>query len=108
MRFFLQVTLVTLVGLMAVAINLPDGILVRIGLDATALKATLLVLIFVGLVVYRGLALIVLTAMVVLGASLPAELAARWGLDRQALFYTLLLLVAIPLYVRWRHGRSRW
>lgn len=104
MRYLSNVILVTLITLMAVAINLPQSYLELIRVDPLPIKLTLLALILVGLTIYRGLALIVLTLMLVLGASLPDDLANHWNIDKQAMFYALLMLGLIPLLYRWWRG----
>ena len=103
MNLILQAILLGLVILMAIAINLPQGLLEMMGLDANALKATLLIWIIIGLTVYRGLLIIILTLLLVLGANLPGALAESWGINKDLVIVTLIAFVVVPLGARWFH-----
>ena len=93
---------------MSFTVNLPAELLEGIGLNHVTLKITLLVLILLGLIAYRPLALIFFTAMLTLGANLPDELAASLGIDKRILLATLVIMVAIPLYLRWKRDTHLW
>lgn len=108
MTFLLKVTLVTLVLSMSVAVNIPGTYLAALGIDPAPLKIALLVMILMGLIVYRPLALILFTTMITLGANMPEELAAALGINKSALLVTLFALVSIPLFLRWRRDTHLW
>ncbi|WP_172840371.1 hypothetical protein [Solemya pervernicosa gill symbiont] len=93
---------------MVVIINLPAALIDKLGFDPAAIKGALLVMIFIGLLVYRALALVMLTAVVALGANLPAELAELWGINRGILIFILVVMIIIPLYLRWKRDTSLW
>ncbi len=93
----LRYVLVFLVTVMAIGVNAPDSMLVRMGLNANALFITLAGIVLAGLIAYRGLAAIVAMLALVAGANMPEALAAQYGINRDYLLATLVAVVCIPI-----------
>ena len=97
MRF----ALIFLVLFMTIGINLPDGIIGRLGIDTNYLIVALAALVVTGLIAHRNLALAVLIALMCIGANLPADYAANVGINRDILTAGLISLVIAPYVVHW-------
>ncbi|MBI3561717.1 MAG: hypothetical protein HY080_08385 [Gammaproteobacteria bacterium] len=95
---WLRYALVSLVLLLSIAINLPEGMLVRLGVEPNILVVTLAAIIIAGLIAHRHLLLIVLVVGCVAGANLPVALAHQWGINRDVLLATLIGLLVMPLF----------
>jgi hypothetical protein len=91
-KFFLF----ALIIFMSIAINLPDSMLTRMGLDANYLLAALVAMVIAGLSIHRHMLLVVLILGCAVGANLSAELAAYFGVDRDILLATLFALIIVP------------
>ena len=85
-----------LIIFLALAVNLPDGMLARIGLDANYLLAGLVAVALAGLLVHRRMLMVLLVVLCTIGANLPEDITEYLGLDRDILFATLIALVLIP------------
>ena len=88
--------LFTLIIFMSIAINMPDSMIARLGLDANYLFAALAAIVIAGLSVHRSMLLVILILTCTVGANLPHEWAGRIGLDRDILFATLIALIIVP------------
>lgn len=93
----LRYVFVFLVIVLAIGVNAPDSMLVRLDLNPNALLITLAGIVITGLVAYRGLAAIVATLILVVGANMPKSLAADYGINRDYLLATLIAVVTIPI-----------
>ena len=96
--------LVFLVMFMVIAVNLEDGMLSAIGLDADIMKGALAAWIITGLTIYHRLALVVITLVLCTGANLPQQTLDAWGLDRTVLITTLIVFVMTPKLKQWLEG----
>jgi len=81
---------------LSIAINLPDGMISRLGFDANYLFAALAAIAITGLIVHRRMLLVLLVLLSTIGANLPVGIADQFGLDRDILLATLIALVVIP------------
>jgi len=91
-RFFLF----ALVIFMSIAINLPDSMIARLGLDANYLLAALVAMVIAALSVHRSMLLILLILACAIGANISADVAEYIGVDRDILLATLISLVVVP------------
>ena len=85
-----------LIIFMSIAINMPDGMITRMGFDANYLFAALAAVAITGLIVHRRIMLVVLVILSTIGANLPVGLADQLGLDRDIMLATLIALIVIP------------
>ncbi len=85
-----------LIIFLSIAINMPDGMIARMGFDANYLFAALAAVAITGLIVHRRLFLVVLVMISTVGANLPVGITDQLGLDRDILVATLVALVVIP------------
>lgn len=85
-----------LIIFLSLAINLPDSMITRLGLDANYLLAALVSMVIAGLLVHRRMLLVILVLLCTLGANLPEGVIDHLGLDRDILFATLVALVVVP------------
>ena len=93
--------LVFVVMLMTIAVNMPDNMLARVGIDNNYLIAALAAFVITGLIYYRGLMLIILVMLLSLAANMPESFTLNFGLDRDYFVATLVALVVIPIVARW-------
>ncbi len=100
---WLRYALVSLVLFLALAVNLPDGMLIHLGLAPNILLATLSAMVIAGLVAHRHLLLVLLAVLCVVGANLPTGMAQHLGIDRDVLLATLVGLILMPIIA----GNSR-
>lgn len=82
---------------MSIAVNLPDGMIARLGFEPDYLMAALVALVLAGFIISHRMAMIVLVVAVCIGANLPLDMAERWGLDRDILVATLVAI----LFTQW-------
>ncbi|MFQ5468918.1 MAG: hypothetical protein ACE5EH_01295 [Gammaproteobacteria bacterium] len=97
----MKFALIFFVLLMAIGINLPDGMIARFGVDPDFLLMSLIALCFTGLVVHRRLALIISVILLCAGANLPADYAVDVGIERDYLTASLMALIFSPYLMRW-------
>jgi len=97
----MKFALIFLVLFMAISINLPDGIISRLGIDPNYLIVALAALVVTGLIAHRNLALPVLIALMCIGANLPVDYATQVGVNRDILTAGLISLVITPYVVHW-------
>ena len=85
-----------LIIFLSIAINLPDSMIARLGLDANYLLAALASIVITGLILYRRMLLVLLVLSCTIGANLPERVIDSIGLDRDILFATLIALILAP------------
>ena len=88
--------LFALICFLSIAINMPDSMITRLGLDTNYLFAALAAIVIAGLSVHRSMLLVILILTCTVGANLPQEMAVYLGLDRDILFATLIALIVVP------------
>jgi hypothetical protein len=93
----MKFVLVFVVLLMTIGVNLPEGMIARLGMDANWLKAALAAWIFTALVIHRGMALIVLVIFMSLMANLPVDI----GIDKDILLGGMVAVAVTPYLARW-------
>jgi len=97
----MKFALVFFVLFMSIGVNLPDGIIARVGADPNILIVALSALVIAGLVAHRHLALIVLIIIMCIGANLPADYASHVGINRDALTASLVAFLLTPYISQW-------
>lgn len=93
---WLRYILVGLILFLILAVNLPEGLIFRLGMAPNVLLATLCSIVVTGLIAHRHLLLIALVLVCAAGANLPASVASQWGINRDILLATLVGLVIMP------------
>lgn len=96
---WLRYILVGLILFLILAVNLPEGLLFRLGMAPNILLATLCTVAVTGLIAHRHLLLVALVLLCAAGANLPNSLASQWGINRDILLATLIGLVIMPFVV---------
>ena len=89
--------LVFVVVLMTIGVNLPEGVIARLGMDPNWLKAALAAWIITALVSHRRMALIVLVIFMSLIVNLPVDV----GVDKDILLGSLVAVVVTPYLAKW-------
>lgn len=89
--------LVFVVVLMTIGVNLPEGVIARLGMDPNWLKAALAAWIIAALVSHRRMALIVLVIFMSLIVNLPVDV----GVDKDILLGSLVAVVVTPYLAKW-------
>ena len=84
----------------SITVNLPDGVIARIGLNPSYLFAALLAISITGLMLHRHLLLIVLVVFLSIASNMSESITSSWGVDRDYLFATLIAIVIVPLLNR--------
>lgn len=93
--------LVFLVVCLAIGINMPDNILARYGIEASALTVALAAIALTGMIAYRRMSLIFVMVLLVVGANLPEGTAFMgYSIDRDVMLATLIALIIIPVIQR--------
>jgi len=95
----MKIVFVFLLLFMSITINLPDGVIARVGVEANYLTAALLAIVIAGLVAHRKLLLIVLVVSLSIGTNLPDTFMSTIGINRDLLFGTLIALIVLPFFV---------
>ncbi len=98
-RTSIKFLLLFLVLFMTVSINLPGGMIARIGLDPGYLLAALVAIAVAGMVIHRHILLVLLVVLLTIGANLPEGASASLGIDRDYLIATLVGIVVLPLFI---------
>ncbi len=93
----MKLFIVFVVVLLSVAVNLPDGMIARVGVDANWLLAALVAWVIAALVYHRRMAMIVIVVVLSFGANLPFDL----GIDRDILAGTLVAVLSVPYVASW-------
>lgn len=91
---------VALMLFMTIAINLPDGMIARLGFEPNYLLAALAANIMAGFLVYRRLAVITLVCLLSLGANMPETFVPFIDFDRDYMTAALGLTVFSPSLYR--------
>ena len=86
----MQAVLVFIILFLTMAINLPHGMISRIGFDANYLMAALAAVVLTGLLMFRQLFLVVLVIFACIAANMPDEVMQSWGLESN---YFLAVLI---------------
>ncbi|MCW8830535.1 MAG: hypothetical protein OQK32_03335 [Gammaproteobacteria bacterium] len=89
--------LVFIILFLTIAINLPHGMITRMGFDADILIAVLIAVVLTGLLRHKRLFLIVLVVFCALAANVPEEMIAGWGIDPDYFLGVLVALVLLPI-----------
>lgn len=89
--------LIFIILFLTIAINLPHGMIARMGFDANYLIAVLVAVVLTGLLQHRQLFLIVLVVLCALAANIPGEMVQAWGLDPDYFLGILVALVILPV-----------
>lgn len=90
-------TLLGLVGLMALAANLPPHILESVGLEAHLLMPILGLLVVLALFLYVRLFFFLIYALLAVAANMPEKWAEALGISQMPLLGALIVMVAISL-----------
>jgi hypothetical protein len=96
----LKWALVFLVVALAIGVNMPDNMLVRYGLESSALTVALAAVALTGMIAYRRLGLVFFMVLLVVGANLPERAVFGYEIDREVLLATLIALIIIPFIQR--------
>jgi len=89
--------LVFIILFLTIAINLPHGMISRMGFDADILMAVLIAVVLTGLLRDKQLFLVVLVVFCVLAANVPDEMIKEYGLDSDYFLGVLIALVVLPI-----------
>jgi hypothetical protein len=89
--------LVALVGLLALAANLPTELTESLHIDRRYLIAALLGVVGVALVRYLKFTLILVIVLLAIGANIPEDIAKEFGVDPQIMMLALLAMIVISL-----------
>lgn len=89
--------LVFIILFLTIAINLPHGMISRMGFDADILMAVLIAVVLTGLLRDKQLFLVVLVVFCVLAANVPDEMIREYGLDPDYFLGVLVALVVLPI-----------
>ena len=93
----MKAVLIFIILFLTIVINLPHGMIARLGFDADILIAVLIAVVLTGLLQHRQLFLIILVVFCVLAANIPEEMMRSWGLDPDYFLGVLLALVILPI-----------
>ncbi|MDH5612939.1 MAG: hypothetical protein OEY66_10840 [Gammaproteobacteria bacterium] len=89
--------LIFIILFLTIAINLPHGMIARMGFDANVLIAALIAVVLAGLLRQRQLFLIILVVFCALAANVPDEMVEEYGLDPDYFLGILIALVILPM-----------
>ena len=89
--------LVFIVLFLTLAINLPHGMIARMGFDADILIAVLIAVVLTGLLRHKQLFLIILVVGCALAANVPDEMVREFGLDPDYFLGVLVALTVLPI-----------
>ncbi len=89
--------LVTLVALLAVGANLPEGLSDYVLVDRRYFIFGLIAVVGVALVRYLKFALLLVVVFLAIGANLPAEIADEFGVDQQIMLLALVAMIVVSL-----------
>lgn len=93
----MQALLIFIILFLAIAVNLPHGMISRVGFDANYLMAALAAVVITGLVMHRQLFLIVLVVLLCFAANMPDEMMAAWGLEKDYFLAVLIAMIILPV-----------
>ena len=93
----MKAVLVFIILFLTIAVNLPHGMITRIGFDANYLMAALAAVVITGLVMHRQLFLIIIVLFLCGAANMPSEMMEAWGLEKDYFLAVLLAMVILPV-----------
>ena len=93
----MKIVLVFMILFLTIAINLPHGMISRVGFDANYLLAALAAVVLTGLLMHRQLFLVVLVIFACIAANMPNEVMQQWGLESNYFLAVLIALVVLPI-----------
>lgn len=96
----MRVFALALVIFMAVGVNLPAGMIARLGFEPSYFMAALVALVIAWLMAHAHAFLIALVVILSFGANLPEEYAQRWNIDTDYMLAALVAVVLLPLLER--------
>ncbi|MDH5711480.1 MAG: hypothetical protein OEZ15_07460 [Gammaproteobacteria bacterium] len=91
----MKMVLIFIVLFLTMAINLPHGMIMRLGFDADILIAVLVAVVLAGLLRNSQLFLVFLVVICMVAANLPGEMLIEYGIDPD---YFLGILIALSLF----------
>ena len=100
----IKFTLVILPMFMSVGVNLPEGILYRLGLDPDILIAGLIAFVITGMIYHRHIALIVLVVLMSFAANVSQETALGLGYNPDYILAGLIAIVILPFVCKQLDG----
>ena len=101
-----EIAILFIVSLMALAANLPDGLIGNL-VDRNLLLVTLVVTVFISLFRYLKLMLFLTVSVLAIGANLPDQLAARLGISQLAMIVASGALVCVSLLYKFYYLRPQ-
>ena len=93
----MKTLLIFIVLFLTIAINLPHGMIARMGFDADILIAVLIAIVLTGLLRHRQLFLVILVVICALAVNVPEEMIMHWGIDPDYFLGILVALVILPI-----------
>jgi len=93
----MKAILIFIILFLTMAINMPHGMIARMGFGANYLIAALIAVVLAGLLRQRQLFLIVLAVLCALAANIPDEMLMKYGLDPDYFLGILVALVILPM-----------
>lgn len=93
----MRAILIFIVLFLTIAINLPHGMISRLGFDADVLIAVLVAVVLTALLQHRQMFLVVLVVFCAIAANLPAETIRSYGIDPDYFMGILFALVVLPI-----------
>lgn len=96
----MKIILIFVVLLLSMVVNLPHGMIVRLGFGEDYLIALLIAIMLTVLLRNRQLYLIVLVVLCLLAANLPVTITGEWGVDPDYFLGILLALVIFPIGIQ--------
>jgi len=92
--------LVFVILLLVIGVNVGEGALADLGVNADFLLVALIAIVIAGLISQENLGLIVMIVIAAVLANLPPEMAEQIGYDRDIVLAVLVALVLLPLVAR--------
>lgn len=93
----MKMVLIFIVLFLTIAINLPHGMITRLGFDADILIAVLVAVVLTGLLRHSQLFLVVLVVICAVAANLPNEMLIEYSIDPDYFLGILIALVLFPI-----------
>lgn len=96
----MRVLALALVIFMAIGVNLPHGMIARLGFEPSYMLAALVAVVMAWLMAHAHALLILLVVVLSFGANLPDEYAQRWNIETDYMLAALVAVVLLPLIER--------
>ena len=93
----MKAVLIFIILFLTIAINLPHGMVARMGFDADILIAVLIAVVLTGLLRHRQLFLVIIVVFCALAANVPEEMISGLGIDPDYFLGILVALVILPI-----------